>query len=82
VHLYWIMGGTVLLIVGIVIFLRSWSGLPDDQLFQGHPVGEPFNEEQQAAYQRYQIFWAIAAGIGIGGVVAIAHGLRKKGKLI
>jgi hypothetical protein len=81
-RLYWILGGIVLVIIGIVIFFWSWSSLPDDQLFQSHPTGEPLSREQQIAYQHYQTIWAIASLTGSGGVAAIIYGVRKDGAFV
>ncbi|AIC15687.1 hypothetical protein [Nitrososphaera viennensis] len=76
-RLLWILGGASLAVLGIAVLLWSAESFADDNDFQGHPAGEPFNAEQQAAYQRYQTIWSVAAALGTSGVAVIVYGARK-----
>lgn len=73
-----VLGGASLIVLGIAVFLWSLEEFADDNDFQGHPPGEPFNANQQAEYQRYQIIWSVAGALVIGGAVTIFYGARKK----
>lgn len=72
------VGGASLIILGIATFLWSIEEFADDGDFQRRISGEPFNAEQQAEYQRYQIIWSVSGALGIGGATAIVSGMQKE----
>jgi len=74
---YIVVGGIILLIFGVAIFMWSYNQIQDYQTSLGQ-LGRVFSADEEARYNEMQIVQILGVVFGIAGIGALIFGAAKK----
>lgn len=74
---YIVVGGIILLIFGVAVFMWSYNQLQDYQTSLGQ-IGRALSAEAQARYDELQMMQILGIVFGIAGIGALIFGAAKK----
>lgn len=74
---YILVGGVILLVFGVAVFVWSYNQIQDYQTTLGQ-LGRAFDKDTQARYDEMQMTQLIGIVLGVAGIGALVYGAAKK----